>query len=889
MKANDGREMTDTKDQDTKKKLALAGKSGGRLELRAPAGGDAGQVRQSFPHGRSKTVQVEVRKKRVPGAAPAAAATPAAPSASAPAAPSTSSAPAAKPQVLRTLTEEERTARQRAIQSAIRADVEAKRRNEDEARRIEEDMKRKAAEDALRKTEEVAQKKVDTVEAKKVDEAQKKRAEEETLRLNDEENKRRQAAEAARAAAAPAVSPAAVPPRAGVAATAEDEDRPRRPGAFRPGGPGRPGAFRPPAKAAPEGGRDLKERRQGKISVTSALDSEETIRVRSLAAMKRAREKERSRMFQQGPAAKVVRDVVVPEAISVQELANRMAERGVDVIKSLMKMGVMATINQVIDADTAELIVAEFGHKVKRVAEADVELGLQGDEDIDDSMVPRAPVVTIMGHVDHGKTSLLDALRETDVAKHEAGGITQHIGAYKVQLKTGQAITFLDTPGHEAFTAMRARGAKVTDIVGLVVAADDGIQPQTVEAIAHAKAAGVPMIVAINKVDKPDADPDRVRRDLLQHDVALEGYGGDTLGIDVSAKTGKGLDKLEEAILLQAEILELRANPDRAAQGAIVEAKLERGRGPVATVLVQKGTLKVGDIFVAGEEWGRVRALVDDRGRSIDSAGPSTPVEVIGLNGTPQAGDDFQVVDNDARAREVTEFRQRRTREATATARARGTLEQMFTKIQEGEAKELAVVVKTDVQGSLEAIVGSLAKLRTEEVAVRVLHGAVGGITEGDIALAKASQGLIIGFNVRANPQAREMAKRDGIEIRYYSIIYAVIDEIKAALSGMLSPTLREKFLGNAEIRQVFNITKVGKVAGCRVVEGLVKRGAKVRLLRDQTVIHEGTLKTLRRFKEEVREVQDGYECGMAFENYEDIREGDLIECFEVEEVARTI
>ncbi|MCA3245412.1 MAG: translation initiation factor IF-2, partial [Azospirillum sp.] len=644
-----------------------------------------------------------------------------------------------------------------------------------------------------------------------------------------------------------------------------------------------------PAPRPPEGREDKNRRQQGKISVQQALDDEETIRVRSLAAMKRAREKEKARLAAQGPQAKQVREVVVPEAITVQELANRMAERSVDVIKSLMKMGVMATINHPLDADTAELIVTEFGHKVKRVSEADVEIGLAGDSDADDQLVARAPVVTIMGHVDHGKTSLLDALRATDVAKHEAGGITQHIGAYKVSLKSGAAITFLDTPGHEAFTAMRARGAKVTDIVVLVVAADDGIQPQTVEAIAHAKAAQVPIIVAINKIDKGDANPDRVRTDLLQHEVALEGYGGDVLGVEVSAKTGKGLDKLEEAILLQSEILDLRANPTRAAQGAIVEAKLERGRGSVATVLVQKGTIKVGDIFVAGEEWGRVRALIDDHGRQVDSAGPSTPVEVLGLTGTPQAGDDFQVVENEARAREVTEFRQRRTREQTAAARARGTLEQMFTKIREGEAKELAVVVKTDVQGSLEAISGSLAKLKTDEVAVRLLHGAVGGITEGDVALAKASQGLIVGFNVRANPQARDLAKRDGIEIRYYSIIYDVIDDIKAALSGLLAPSLREKFLGNAEIRQVFDVSKAGKVAGCRVVEGMVKRGAKVRLLRDQTVIHEGTLKTLRRFKEEVREVQEGYECGMAFENYQDIREGDLIECFEVEEVARTI
>ncbi|MFM7346676.1 MAG: translation initiation factor IF-2 [Tagaea sp.] len=883
--------MTDTNEQDGKKKLGLA-KPGARLELRGGAGAD-GQVRQSFSHGRSKTVQVEVRKTRVPavgrtGAAPAAAPV-AKPAAGAPAPAPAAKAPATpgKPQVLRELTEEEKLARQRAIQGAIRADVEAKRRGEAEAKRIEEEMQRKAEEEAKRKAEDEARSKVDAEFAKKTDAEQKKKAEEETRRLNDEEMRRRQAAETARTAASPAATVSPVAARAAVAATAEDEDRPRRPGmGLRPGAPRGPAR---PAPRAPEGGREDKNRRQAKMSVQQALDDEETIRVRSLAAMKRAREKEKARLAAQGPQAKQVRDVVVPEAITVQELANRMAERSVDVIKSLMKMGVMATIHHPLDADTAELIVGEFGHKVKRVAESDVEIGLSGEGDTDEALQPRAPVVTVMGHVDHGKTSLLDALRATDVAKHEAGGITQHIGAYKVNLKSGAAITFLDTPGHEAFTAMRARGAKVTDIVILVVAADDGIQPQTIEAIAHAKAAQVPIVVAINKVDKGDANPDRVRTDLLQHEVALEGYGGDVLGVEVSAKTGKGLDKLEEAILLQTEILDLRANPERAAQGAIVEAKLERGRGSVATVLVQTGTLKVGDIFVAGEEWGRVRALIDDKGRQVDAAGPSTPVEVLGLTGTPQAGDDFQVVENEGRAREVTEFRQRRTREQAATARARGTLEQMFVKIQQGEAKELAVVVKTDVQGSLEAISASLAKLKTDEVSVRLLHGAVGGITEGDVALAKASQGLIVGFNVRANPQAREMAKRDGIEIRYYSIIYNVLDDIKAALSGLLAPTLREKFLGNAEIRQVFNVSKAGKVAGCRVVEGMVKRGAKVRLLRDQTVIHEGTLKTLRRFKEEVREVQEGYECGMAFENYEDIREGDLIECFEVEEVARTI
>jgi translation initiation factor IF-2 len=552
-------------------------------------------------------------------------------------------------------------------------------------------------------------------------------------------------------------------------------------------------------------------------------------------------------------------------------------------------MGVMATINQTIDADTAELLVTEFGHKIRRVAESDVEIGLGGDADQDEALQPRAPVVTIMGHVDHGKTSLLDALRETDVAKHEAGGITQHIGAYQVQLKSGKQITFLDTPGHEAFTAMRARGASVTDIVVLVVAADDGIQPQTIEAIAHAKAAKVPIVVAINKVDKPDADPERVKRDLLQHDVATEGYGGDVLAIEVSALKKTGLDKLEEAILLQSELLDLKSNPDRSAQGVVVEAKLERGRGSVATVLVQRGTLHRGDIFVAGSEWGKVRALVDDKGREVQSAGPAAPVEVLGLNGTPSAGDEFTVVENEARAREVTAFRQRKSRDARAAAGARNTLEQMFSKISEGTVKELGVVVKTDVQGSLEAITGTLTKLATEEVAVRILHGAVGAITEGDIALAKASNGIVVGFNVRASPQAREIARRDGVEIRYYSIIYNIIDDVKAALSGMLAPTLREKFLGNAEIREVFDISKIGKVAGCRVTEGLVKRGAKVRLLRDNVVIHEGTLKTLRRFKDEVREVQEGYECGMAFENYQDIRVGDVIEAFEMESVARVL
>jgi translation initiation factor IF-2 len=554
-----------------------------------------------------------------------------------------------------------------------------------------------------------------------------------------------------------------------------------------------------------------------------------------------------------------------------------------------MKMDVMATINQVIDADTAELVVDEFGHNTKRVSAADVELGIGGTADDDDALQPRPPVVTVMGHVDHGKTSLLDALRATDVAEHEAGGITQHIGAYQVSLSSGDQITFIDTPGHAAFTEMRLRGATVTDIVVLVVAADDGIMEQTVEAINHAKAAEVPIIVAINKIDRPDADSDRVRKGLLQHELVVEEMGGEILAIEVSAKEKTNLDKLEEAILLQAELLELKANPERSAEGAIIEAKLERGRGSVATVLVQRGTLNVGDVFVAGSEWGRVRAMVDERGDPVESAGPSVPVEVLGLNGTPLAGDDLVVVETDGRAREIADFRQDKKRDLSIAASGRGTLEQMLSRIQEGEASQLPLVIKSDVQGSLEAITSSLGKLGTDEVEVQVLHSGVGGINQSDMTLARATGAMVIGFNVRANPQAREMAKRDNVDIQYYSIIYNVVDDIKAALSGMLAPTRREHFLGYAEIREVFNITKTGKVAGCMITEGQVKRGAKVRLLRDDVVIHDGMLKTLRRFKDEVREVKEGYECGMAFENYGDIQNGDRIECYEIEEVAREL
>jgi translation initiation factor IF-2 len=857
--------MTDTKEQDAKKRLGLAPK--GKLELRSH---ETGHVRQSFSHGRSKTVQVEVKKKRVFGTSPGVAEPKpreAAAPERAPSAPAAPQAPTLKrPQVLRALTDEERAARTRALTDARRADTEARRRDETEAMRRAEEERRRAEEDRRVREEQERKELEDTARLRAEEEARRKTEEETKKQAAEEEAKRRKAAEESGRTAAAKLG----------TVTEEEEERPRRPGL-------------PPKRPVVAPRRDEPRRRQGKMTLNQALSDDEQIRVRSIAAMRRRAEKERRGMVQQGPAAKIVRDVVVPEGITVQELANRMAERSVDVIKALMKMGVMATINQTIDADTAELLVTEFGHKIRRVAESDVEIGLGGSADEDQALQPRAPVVTIMGHVDHGKTSLLDALRETDVAKHEAGGITQHIGAYQVRLKSGKQITFLDTPGHEAFTAMRARGASVTDIVVLVVAADDGIQPQTVEAINHAKAAKVPIVVAINKVDKPDADPERVKRDLLQHEVATEGYGGDVLAIEVSALKKTGLDKLEEAILLQAELLDLRSNPDRAAQGVVVEAKLERGRGSVATVLVQRGTLHRGDIFVAGSEWGKVRALVDDKGREVETAGPSAPVEVLGLNGTPSAGDEFTVVENEARAREVTAFRQRKSRDARAAAGSRGTLEQMFSKITEGTAKELGVVVKTDVQGSLEAITGTLTKISTDEVAVRLLHGAVGAITEGDIALAKASNGIVVGFNVRASPQAREIARRDGVEIRYYSIIYNIIDDVKAALSGMLAPTLREKFLGNAEIREVFDISKVGKVAGCRVTEGLVKRGAKVRLLRDNVVIHEGTLKTLRRFKDEVREVQEGYECGMAFENYQDIRVGDVIEAFEMESVARAL
>jgi translation initiation factor IF-2 len=921
--------MTDSNDQDHKKVLHLnAGGSGkGKLELKKPVDGT---VRQSFSHGRTKTVTVEVKRKRavdkgaVPGIADGgAAARQAAQGIPMRGGPGGGGRPRGGVMggAVRQLTKEEREARERALRGAI---IEAEQRRYEPDEVYEEELPETAPEsvpeepqildaETLREREMAELRGIQEAERQVAEEAERRRKEEEAKRQAAEEARRPEGPTARRsddrgvqgARPAPAVrppvaanaattdTPSARPPIGGVppVRVEEEEDDGGR-GRGRPGSKGPAKAPAAPARK-PGGAAPGADRRRGggKMTVSQALSDDGSDRTRSLAAVRRAREKERLRQLSRQETQKVTRDVVLPEVITVQELANRMAERGADVIKALMRMGVMATINQTIDADTAELLITEFGHRVRRVSEADVELGLRGNEDIDEALVSRPPVVTIMGHVDHGKTSLLDALRQTDVVSREAGGITQHIGAYQVNLESGAKITFIDTPGHAAFTEMRARGANVTDVVVLVVAANDGVMPQTIEAIHHAKAAKVPIIVAINKIDLPDAKPDRVRQELLQHDLVVEEMGGDIQTVEVSAKAKLNLDKLEEAILLQAEILELKANPGRTAEGVVVEAKLERGRGSVATVLVQRGTLKVGDVFVTGSEWGRVRALINDRGQNVEEAGPASPVEVLGLNGTPLAGDDFTVVESEARSREIAEFRQRKKREVANAASARGSLQDMFSRIQAGEAKELPVVIKGDVQGSIEAISGALEKLTAEntEVKVRVLHASVGAINESDITLANASNAMVIGFNVRANPQARDMAKRDSVEIRYYSIIYNVIDDVKAALTGMLSPTLRERFIGYATIREVFNITKVGKVAGCMVTQGTVKRGAGVRLLRDNVVIHEGTLKTLKRFKDEVKEVREGYECGMAFENYENVEAGDIIEAFEIEEIARVL
>jgi translation initiation factor IF-2 len=835
---------------------------------------ETGVVRQSFSHGRTKQVVVEKKTKRRLAGDPAPEAAPAPVAAPKPAPrPAEPPRPVARKSgvVLQTLTEDEQSARASAL-------ADARVREEEERRAAE-------AEAARRNTKEFKeQQEREAAEARKKAEEERHRAEEEAkARAEREANKRTELA--AKAAAAAAKAPITPARPAAVAADGSDDDEAprmvRRPG----GGPARPVvAPKPAAKPGPA-------KQRGRLTIATALNADD-VRERSIASFRRRTQRLKGHASNE-PKEKLIREVTIPEAITIQELANRMAERAVDIIRLLMKQGAMHKITDVIDADTAQLIAEELGHTVKRVAASDVEEGLfDVAEDHASDTTPRPPVVTVMGHVDHGKTSLLDALRQANVVSGEAGGITQHIGAYQVTSPdSGKKITFIDTPGHAAFTAMRARGAKVTDIVILVVAADDGVMPQTIEAINHAKAAKVPMIVAINKIDKPDAKPERVRTELLQHEVQVESFGGDVVDVEVSAKNKTNLDKLLEMIALQADLLELKTNPDRPAEGTVIEAKLDRGRGPVATVLVQRGTLRVGDIIVAGAEMGRVRALINDQGQTIQEAGPSVPVEVLGFNGPPEAGDRLAVVESEARARQVTDYRahQKREKSAASNAGMRGSLEQMMSQLKTTGRKDFPLIVKADVQGSLEAILGSLEKLGTDEVAARILHAGVGGISESDVTLAEGFGAAIIGFSVRANKEAAAAAKRNGIEIRYYNIIYDLVDDVKKAMSGLLAPTLRESMLGNAQILEVFNISKVGKIAGCRVTDGTVERGANVRLIRDNVVVHEGKLSTLKRFKDEVKEVQSGQECGMAFENYQDMRVGDVIECYRVETIQRSL
>ncbi len=837
-------------DTDGKKPLGLGG------------GARSGQVKQSFSHGRTKSVVVETKRKRVvvpkPGAAPGAAKPAGVPAGSVP-----SRRPAG-------ISDAEMERRMKALQNAKLREVdEAAEREADEKAR-EEDRERRRAE----------------IEAKEQDD----REREEALKAkSDEEDRKKREAEAAKAKGnekSASVDPAAaMPPEEGPAQRGTSKSTP---------GPRKVDRDRDDKRTETDKrgkARDDAARRGGKLTLNDALAGEGG-RQRSMAAMKRKQERARQKALgQSGPAEKQFRDVRLPEAIVVQELANRMTERAADVVKSLMNMGLMVSMNETIDADTAELIIEEFGHRVVRVSDADVEQVIDAVDDKPEDLVSRPPVITIMGHVDHGKTSLLDAIRKTSVVSGEAGGITQHIGAYQVTTDSGAVLTFLDTPGHAAFTSMRARGAQVTDIVVLVVAADDAVMPQTIEAINHAKAAKVPMIVAINKIDKPSANAQKVRTDLLQHEVVVEKMSGEVQDVEVSATTGKGLDELLEAIALQSEVLELKANPKRQASGAVIEAKLDVGRGPVATVLVHNGTLRQGDIFVVGQKWGKVRALINDKGDKVDEAGPSVPVEVLGLNGTPEAGDVLNVVSTEAQAREIAQYREEASKDKRAAAGAATTLEQLMAKAKaDQDVAELPILVKADVQGSAEAIVQALEKVGNDEVRVRILHYGVGAITETDIGLAEANGAPVIGFNVRANASARTSANQKGVEIRYYSVIYDLVDDIKAAASGLLKDEVREKFIGYATIKEVFKVSGgVGKVAGCLVTEGVARRSAGVRLLRDDVVIHEGTLKTLKRFKDEVPEVQSGQECGMAFENYEDIREADVIEIFERETVERVL
>jgi translation initiation factor IF-2 len=890
--------MSDTGNSD---KTATAAPAKATLHLKRPV--EQGLVRQSFSHGRSKAVVVEKVKRRIltPGEAAAAAVRPAtAAPATAPApaivarpAPTAPAKPTAPPPpktgvVLPTLTSEQREARARALSDSRAQEEEDRRRQETEAgarrdRETRDRIEREAAE--ARKRDE---------ELRRAHEASFKRQSE------DEARRRLSGGEPSLSPSIPRVSPAAPAAAPGAVARATAVQGAAAPGAAAPGAADeetrrvirRPALALPVQKVVvptPRPTRTGEQRNRGRLTVTSATSGEDE-RTRSVASFRRRTQRLRGHGADD-QKEKIAREIILPEAITIQELASRMSERAVDVIKLLMRQGRMVTLTDTLDADTAQLVAEELGHRVKRVAESDVEEGLFDRPDEEGAPVPRPPIVTIMGHVDHGKTSLLDAIRHADVVAGEAGGITQHIGAYQVVAPGGEAITFIDTPGHAAFTAMRARGAKVTDIVVLVVAADDGVMPQTIEAIRHAKAAKAPIIVAVNKIDKPEADPQRVLQELLQHDVQVEAFGGDTLAVEVSATKGTNLDKLLEAIALQAELLDLVADPDRSAEGTVIEARLDRGRGPVATVLVQRGTLKVGALVVAGSHWGRVRALIDDKGGALEAATPSTPVEVLGFSGAPEAGDRVAIVESEARAREIAEYRERQRREKLA-ARGPGlrtSLADMMSNLKATGHKEMPIVLKGDVQGSVEAITAALEKLGNDEVMARIIHGGVGGITESDVTLATASKAVILGFNVRAHKEARDLAEQAGVEVRYYNIIYNLVDDVKAALSGMLSPTLRETMLGNAQILELFDISKVGMVAGCRVTDGVVQRGAHVRLIRDSVVVHEGKLSTLKRFKDEVAQVQAGQECGMAFENYHDMRVNDVIECYNVEEIRRTL
>jgi translation initiation factor IF-2 len=874
--------MSETGNSD---KTATAAPPKVTLHLKRPV--EQGTVRQSFSHGRSKAVVVEKVKRRIltPAEAAAAAPPPAAPGVAmrpAPVAPAkpTSPPPPKTGVVLPTLSAEQREARARAL-------IDARAQEEEDRRRQEADAGARRQREARDRVEREA------AEARKRDEELRRAQEANFKRQSEDEARRRLAGgEPAPSPSIPRVGPATpstVPPGALARAPAPGgEDEEARRVVVR-----RPALALPPGQKVvvptPRPSRSGEQRNRGRLTVTSATSGEEE-RTRSVAAFRRRTQRLRGHGAQE-QKEKIAREIVLPEAITIQELASRMSERAVDVIKFLMRQGRMVTLTDTLDADTAQLVAEEMGHSVRRVAESDVEEGLFDRPDEEGASVPRPPIVTIMGHVDHGKTSLLDAIRHANVVAGEAGGITQHIGAYQVIAPGGQTITFIDTPGHAAFTAMRARGAKVTDIVVLVVAADDGVMPQTIEAIRHAKAAKAPIIVAVNKIDKPEADPQRVMQELLQHDVQVEAFGGDTLAVEVSATKRTNLDKLLEAIALQAELLDLVADPDRSAEGTVIEARLDRGRGPVATVLVQRGTLKVGALVVAGSYWGRVRALIDDKGGAVEAAPPSTPVEVLGFSGAPEAGDRVAIVESEARAREITEYRERQRREKIAARgpAARTSLADMMSNLKAAGHKEMPIVLKGDVQGSVEAITSALEKLGNDEVMARVIHGGAGGITESDVTLATASKAVILGFNVRANKEARDLAEQEGVEIRYYNIIYNLVDDVKAALSGMLAPTLRETMLGNAQILELFDISKVGLVAGCRVTDGVVQRGAHVRLIRDSVVVHEGKLSTLKRFKDEVAQVQAGQECGMAFENYHDMRVGDVIECYSVEEIRRTL